>query len=393
MSNTFPSVNTEIVLDSNDLLDTLAIKYVMDRGLKIRVGDDWRCKIDDVRKFFDFQFVYVYDHSQTGIVVTDKYVATVNLNSRARKVFIAVYALDEDTGRQFIKDARDKIKEEKEEPSDPHVVPISFWSLTSTRGPRAIERDIVVPHWDEIEENYNKDTHEKLSRLFNEFKPSKGGQLILWHGEPGTGKTFALRSLVHSWLPWCSFEYIVDPERFFSDAEYMMHVLLEEPSIPSGVGGLPIFDDSEEAEEEALKERWRLLICEDTGELLVEDAKDITGQGLSRLLNVVDGMIGQGLRVLVLITTNEKLVRMHPAVTRQGRAAFNVEFNLLTPDETVAWAAEHGIVAPEGPQPVANLYGLLEGFEKPATNGKTKAAVGFRPPASHTPWSDARRRR
>jgi hypothetical protein len=28
------------------------------------------------------------------------------------------------------------------------------------------------------------------------------------------------------------------------------------------------------------------------------------GQGLARLLNVCDGMVGQGLRILILLTTN-----------------------------------------------------------------------------------------
>ena len=70
---------------------------------------------------------------------------------------------------------------------------------------------------------------------------------------------------------------------------------------------------------------WRLLILEDTGELLAADAKYQTGQGLSRLLNVVDGLIGQGLRVIVLVTTNEPLRAAPPGgrpagpVRRPGR--------------------------------------------------------------------------
>ena len=39
------------------------------------------------------------------------------------------------------------------------------------------------------------------------------------------------------------------------------------------------------------------------------------GQGLARLLNVCDGMVGQGLRILILLTTNEDLGTMHPATS------------------------------------------------------------------------------
>ena len=75
---------------------------------------------------------------------------------------------------------------------------------------------------------------------------------------------------------------------------------------------------------------WRLLVLEDTGELLTPDAKTVIGQGLSRFLNVVDGLIGQGLRVLVLVTTNEEIRKLHPAVARPGRCAANVSFGSLS---------------------------------------------------------------
>ena len=44
----------------------------------------------------------------------------------------------------------------------------------------------------------------------------------------------------------------------------------------------------------------------------------VAGQGLSRLLNVSDGLLGEGLRAVVLVTTNEPLRRLHPAVVRPG---------------------------------------------------------------------------
>jgi ATP-dependent 26S proteasome regulatory subunit len=79
-----------------------------------------------------------------------------------------------------------------------------------------------------------------------------------------------------------------------------------------------------------------MLVLEDTGELLSIDAKERAGQGLSRLLNAVDGLLGQGSRVLLLITTNEELGALHPAVTRPGRCASQVEFFPLSPVEAKA---------------------------------------------------------
>src|SRR5215207_1268095 len=82
---------------------------------------------------------------------------------------------------------------------------------------------------------------------------------------------------------------------------------------------------------------WRLLILEDAGELLAADARAVAGQALSRLLNVTDGLLGAGLRALVLLTTNEPLRRMHPAVVRPGRTWAEVEFSALPADEANAW--------------------------------------------------------
>jgi hypothetical protein len=107
---------------------------------------------------------------------------------------------------------------------------------------------------------------------------------------------------------------------------------------------------------------WRLLVMEDTGELLSADARERTGQGLSRFLNVVDGLIGQGLRVIVLVTTNEEIKKLHPAVARPGRCAANVMFDYLGRDEASGWLAAHGIdEESRGSRTLASLYAQAEG--------------------------------
>ena len=157
-----------------------------------------------------------------------------------------------------------------------------------------------------------------------EYRPDGRGQLILWYGDPGTGKTYSLRALGWQWREWCSFHYVTDPEMFFGRPDYMLRVILEE-------------DDDDEPQ------KWKLLVLEDTGELLAADAKAQTGQGLSRLLNVVDGIIGQGLRVIVLVTTNDDLRQLHPAVSRPGRCLAKVQFVPFTPHEAEEWLVRNGV--------------------------------------------------
>lgn len=251
------------------------------------------------------------------------------------------------------------------DPSAAHEVPITFWTYTPN-GAQPSFRTIGVPEWGQIAGNYSTQANEQLRAMMEDFQPSRGGQLILWHGEAGTGKTFALRALAWEWREWCQFHYIVDPDSFFGEhADYLISVLLQ-PAVPMmlGQGGFRGFVsyDFDAENEDGLEKPWRLLVLEDTGELLSADARDRAGQGLSRFLNVVDGLIGQGLRVLVLVTTNEPIRKLHPAVARPGRCAANIEFGPLGKDEASSWREQHGLEGEVSAScTLASLYAQLEG--------------------------------
>jgi hypothetical protein len=235
------------------------------------------------------------------------------------------------------------------EPTEDQAVPLTFWSEASY-GAHSVMRSITVSPWDDISANYPSQVRDQLAALYRrEFHPT-GGQLILWYGPPGTGKTHALRALAWEWRSWCETHYVTDPERFFGQSSYMMEVLLRE-------------DEHVVDENDPQPPKWRVLILEDTGELLAADAKEQAGQGLSRLLNVVDGIIGQGLRVLVLVTTNEPLTRLHPAISRPGRCAARIEFTAFPREEAAEWLAGYGSEADPRELTLAELYALGTGAE------------------------------
>lgn len=246
-----------------------------------------------------------------------------------------------------VRELRDLFPAAVADPEAPQV-PVTFWSL-GPMGPVGRSRSIAVPSWPAISANYAQMTRGMLDPLMRDFVPGVGGQLLLWHGPPGTGKTYALRALGWEWRRWCSMHYITDPETFFGQhAAYMLDVLLTDADEPDPA--VADFDpDDPDAPERprpdprAADGRWRLLVLEDTGELMSSDARERSGQGLSRLLNVVDGLIGQGLRILVLVTTNEEVRRLHPAIARSGRAAARVEFPPLPVHEATRWLLGRGL--------------------------------------------------
>jgi hypothetical protein len=232
-------------------------------------------------------------------------------------------------------------------------VPMRFWTNTHN-GTDARRRAIEAPKWGRIAGNYPSHPRRAIDGLVAAREPGNGA-LLLWHGEPGTGKTHALRALVRSWRDWCSAHYVTDPERFLAGTSYLMDVAT-----------------SRRGEDEP---EWRLVVLEDAGELMSASARSDTGQGLSRVLNLTDGMLGQGVKCILLVTTNEPLGRLHPAVHRPGRCWASVEFDAFDPAEATAWLAARGVERDvTAPMTLAQLYEAAAGRE---TVQPPRAAFGF----------------
>jgi hypothetical protein len=221
-------------------------------------------------------------------------------------------------------------------------VPMRFWSRAGNGG-HDIRRAIEVPEWEDIARNYPRAVRSALHDLLGAREPS-GGSLILWHGPPGTGKTHAVQTLAKAWRAWCSVHCITDPEALLQITPYLMDVVNDD------------IGDDERA--------YRLVVLEDAGELMAVSARTEVGQGLSRLLNLTDGLLGQGVRTILLVTTNEPIGRLHPAVRRPGRCWASIDFGPFEPAEATAWLALHGVERDAArPLTLAELYAIAEDRE------------------------------
>jgi hypothetical protein len=334
----------------------------------------WDTNLNDPNTFQPFgdvsHLTYGEDHTN-AVLKADGGIISISLRKRAIDVSVAANT------KKVIETLVARVKKifPEAEVAEDGMVDVKFHFQTNN-GPTHLGRRIEVPEWEEITENYESSTRKELNKLFSDFTPAHGGQLILFQGEPGTGKSFVLRALCSAWKEWCSVEYIVDPDAFFGAGSYLMSLLAQ-----SG-DDIEDFDDPEDIaiieSENKKKKDWKLFILEDTGELLSEDAKDRTGQGLARLLNVVDGFIGQGLRILILITSNEDLGKLHPAVSRPGRCAAVVKFKELNEIEAEAWAKKKGFTLPvRKSYSLAELFSLSNDYQNKADT-KVVSPLGFR---------------
>jgi Domain of unknown function (DUF5925)/ATPase family associated with various cellular activities (AAA) len=216
---------------------------------------------------------------------------------------------------------------------------ITFWYQTS-RGPNSYDLSIKTPTWEEIKGNYNNKLRQDLDQLISYDLEASNGSIILFHGPAGTGKTWYIRTLIHAWKKICQVNYIIDPDNLFSknSAEYLINMMC----LPKATG------------------KYSILIMEDSGEMIAADAKEVMGQAMSRMLNLSDGILGQGGKNIMLISTNEKLENLNEAASRPGRCFAKIHFDAFPHDEANLWLQEHNVDHKvEKAISLAELYELL----------------------------------
>ena len=248
-----------------------------------------------------------------------------------------------------------------------------FQSMT---GFNTYSRKLDCPSFKDIHMNYpNYNNIEWLTKM---DKPYENGKLIFWYGVPGTGKTYAIRALAQSWKH-ADFLYITQPESFFKDFGGMYNVLLDDcdcnDKVEVACEGTP--------DKKVKKDRFKVLVIEDALDLLLTETRKQDSSTISRLLNLTEGIIGQGLRLVVLITSNEKHESVDEAFMRPGRCLQMSEFRAFDTDEAGKWLKQHDVNGGFRPSSAMTLAQLYEATTKSKTDKqqlvRPKKKAGFTP--------------
>jgi hypothetical protein len=195
---------------------------------------------------------------------------------------------------------------------------------------------------------FEKFHNELLGRFKNETKG-----LILFHGEPGTGKTYYIRHLLRKmasndkvviYMPPNMVDYLIEPG--------FLTFLSREITNFSSQG----------------------YFCA----LLIEDAEPLLAarqegriQGVSNLLNMTDGLLNDMLNLQIICTFNVNLKELDKALLRPGRLIARKEFKAMP-------ALDANILAQQ--------LGIKNHFTKPTTIAEVFAMLDNKTTLVHGIW-------
>ena len=203
----------------------------------------------------------------------------------------------------------------------------------------------------DIEMNYGTkfaDSYETIFKSLNDHKNDERGRLLLLHGEPGTGKTTFINYLANKinrkilWLPTMLAESITSPG-------------------------------------------FITLLMENKGcVLIIEDAERVIGDrnngssssiGVSNILNLTDGVLGDALQIHVIATYNTAKENIDKALLRSGRLIAEHKFEALPIEETnrlIAHLGKEG--TSDKPLTLSDIYTF---GQKEIKTEEKKSGMGF----------------
>lgn len=167
------------------------------------------------------------------------------------------------------------------------------------------------------ESTFEQEVHQKL--LTKIGSENRNGLVIL-NGEPGTGKSAYIKTLIHS----------LSKLDNVKKRDIIMLTRSEVPSINT-----PFFKT-------VLSEASSPIVIIEDGDLLVKDRRNPDSM-YDILLGLSDTIIAEFLNVTFIITTNLKSKELDPAIRRKGRLLLRHTFTKRTKSEALAIASHYNL--------------------------------------------------
>ena len=184
---------------------------------------------------------------------------------------------------------------------------IGFNLFMNNGGPYLHFNEIPDKYLISIEDNYNDNFQEENKHIIDSLKEG-GTSLCLFHGDPGCGKTHYIRYLIA--------ELCKEKKKVIYFPNEHIH-FLSDPSF------LHFFKDHKKS----------IIIIEDAEEILTSRELTLSNRGISNLLNLTDGLMGDFLELKFVCTFNTAIDKIDKALLRKGRITTNYKFEKLSVDK------------------------------------------------------------
>ncbi|MEX0660356.1 MAG: AAA family ATPase [Balneolaceae bacterium] len=175
--------------------------------------------------------------------------------------------------------------------------------VQSANGSLFLKFSSFKPYKEDITPFLGSDYVTFKSKIVNELKKQGSSGLYLLHGEPGTGKTSFLKTILSE----------VDKKAIF-----ITPALTDKLTSPNLIGLLMDHTNS-------------VIVIEDAETVLMKRQGD-NSNAVSNLLNLTDGFPADFLELNIICTFNTDIDNIDPALLRKGRLNAMKEFKKVTPE-------------------------------------------------------------
>ncbi len=198
----------------------------------------------------------------------------------------------------------------------------------------------------DLGKHYNDDFKAIHKRIVSNLKKENRQGLYLFYGQPGTGKSTYIKYLIQ---------------------QQNKDVIFVSPKLATEL-------DNVAFTQFLLQNKNTILVIEDAEELLVSRDSEYNS-GLSFILNLTDGLLGESLGIQIIATFNTNIQNIDKALLRKGRLTEIYEFKALSLEKTNALLKSLGKdVELSIGQPLSEIFHFNEKQEK---STEMRKVIGF----------------
>ena len=252
-------------------------------------------------------------HDAEEFIVPDE----LEIRERYQEVYTSQFQLlcpckDSEYSNDYFTDILDQCIDKctlRPKPEKPFINMIEFSNNNFVLREHAVNDNFEIR---DLDINYGYGFEKFHNELMLRFNTSTKG-LVLFHGEPGTGKTYYIRHLLRKMV---SSKKVV----IYMPPNMVDHLV--EPGFMTFISN-QIKSLSEDG-------NFCVLLIEDAEPLLAKRQEGVRIQGVTNLLNMTDGLLNDMLNLQIICTFNVGLRKLDSALLRPGRLIARKEFKALS---------------------------------------------------------------